>query len=88
MTLRLTELTATDLENIQDYIALENPEAALTTIEDLFAVMQRLTEYPKLGRAAEFGTRKVIHSPFVIVYRIVEEVISIEAVLHGRRRYD
>jgi toxin ParE1/3/4 len=87
MRLRWSELAAAHVENIHDFIARDKPAAALETVEVLIQAAERLTEYPKLGREAEHGTRKLIHPPFVIVYRILEDIISIEAVFHGSRRY-
>jgi toxin ParE1/3/4 len=88
MTLRLTELASSDLHAIYDFIALDNMDAAIETIQGLFQAMEQLTRYPRLGRTSNFGTRKLIHSPFVIVYRVVGNVINVESVLHGNRRYE
>jgi toxin ParE1/3/4 len=85
--LRWSELAAAHIENIHDFVARDKPAAALATIDVLIQAVERLTEHPKLGRKADHGTRKLIHPPFVIVYRILEDVISIEAVFHGNRRY-
>jgi toxin ParE1/3/4 len=87
MTIRWSRTAATDLENIYDFIARDKPGAALDTIEKLFVAADRLGEFPQLGRVGELGTRQLPVPPFVIVYRIIDPVISIEAVFHGSRRY-
>lgn len=88
MKLRWSETAADDLQNIYEFIARDKPDAALATIEKLIATVDLLLMHPHLGRPAELDARKLIHPPFVIVYRIVDDVISIEAVFHGKRRYD
>lgn len=85
MTLRTSETAATDLENIYDYIAKENCDAALETVKDLYGLIERLLEFPQLGRSAALKTRELLQPPFVIVYRIVDDVISIEAVFSSTR---
>ena len=64
----------------------DNPDAAARTIEQILESAERLLEYPKLGKAGRVrGTRELVQRPFVIVYRVLEDVINIEAVLHGSR---
>jgi toxin ParE1/3/4 len=80
---RWTEAAAAHVEDIYDFIARDNPDAVSAIVEKLIAAVERLTAYPNLGRAAEHGARKLIHPPFVIVYRVVEDVINVESVFHG-----
>jgi toxin ParE1/3/4 len=86
MTLRISELAAIDLEDIYDYIARDNPEAALETLTDLYQLLERLVGFPRLGHPGKLGTRELVKPPFIVVYRIVGDVISLEAVFHGSRR--
>lgn len=83
--IRWSETAAADLENIYEFIARDRPDAALNAVEKLIEVVERLETFPQMGRAAELGTREIVTSPFLIIYRIVGEVINIEAVFHGRR---
>jgi len=80
---RWTEVAAAHVEEIYDFICRDNPDAASATVEKLIVAVERLALYPNLGRVAEHGARKLIHPPFLIVYRIVEDVINIESVFHG-----
>jgi toxin ParE1/3/4 len=84
--IRFSETAANDLESIYDFIARNNPDAALATVKKLLDVMKRLGEFPNMGRKSDLGTRELVISPFVIIYRIVDDVINIEAVFHGSRR--
>jgi toxin ParE1/3/4 len=86
MVIRWSETAANDLEDIYDFIARDNPQAAAATVDRLIDVVERLENFPQMGRSAEFGTREIVIPPFVVVYRIIGEVINIEAVFHGSRR--
>jgi toxin ParE1/3/4 len=84
--LRISSGALQDLNAIFDYIANDNPDAAARTIEQILESAERLLEYPNLGQAGRVkGTRELVRRPFVIVYRVLEDVISIGTVLHGCR---
>ena len=87
MRIRWTELASSHIANSYEFIAEDKPDAALFTIENLISYAELLLTHPRLGREAKHGTRKLTHPPFIIVYRILDDVISIEAVFHGSRRY-
>ena len=89
MTLRWSEIASADLLSIYDYIAHGNPDAASRTIETIIETAEKLLEHPKLGKpGSRNGTRELIKPPFIIFYRLLEEVISVETVLHGSIRRD
>jgi toxin ParE1/3/4 len=77
------------LEHIHAYIARDNWDAAAETVEKILRAIDKLAEYPQIGRpGTRAGTRELVHPPFLIVYRIVDDaLLSVEAVLHGSRRY-
>ena len=61
------------IEDIAQYISEDNPQAAAQWVEDLFAAVERLTEFPESGRVVPevksrrireviFGTYRVIYS--------------------------
>jgi plasmid stabilization system protein ParE len=87
--LRWSETAAKDLEAIYDFIALDKPGAAAITVETIFQTAGRLEQYPNLGHIGRRkGSRELVHPPFVIVYRAKDDVIDIQAILHGNRRYE
>jgi len=46
--------------------------------------IERLAGFPGLGRAGEVpGTRELVISPYVVVYRSTEEVVEILFLWHG-----
>jgi toxin ParE1/3/4 len=85
--LRWSETAASHLEEIYEFIALHNANAALATVDKLLAAIDRLTAYPQLGRPAHGGKRKLVRKPFVVVYSVDADVVNIEAVFHGKRKY-
>jgi toxin ParE1/3/4 len=87
MKIRLSEVAVRDLENIRDFIATDKPEAALETVQNLLVAIERLSTFPQVGRSGPFGTRQLVKPPFIVVYRIVEDVVSVDAVLHESKRY-
>ena len=72
-----------------DYIALDNPLAAISQDEEIEQQTNLLIEQPKMGRAGRVrGTRELVISrtPFIAVYRIEGERIEILRFLHGAQK--
>jgi len=48
------------------------------------ARIERLVACPSLGRSGEVaGTRELVVAPYVVVYRVRDEVIEIVQIWHG-----
>jgi toxin ParE1/3/4 len=78
-----------DLENIVDYLAKENPTAALAIWDEIESQVERLREYPKFGRPGRMkGTRELVvtRTPYVVVYT-VQDTVELARVLHGAREW-
>jgi toxin ParE1/3/4 len=79
-----------NLEHIEDYIAQDNPKAALATVHKIIKSIEALAEHPAMGRAGRiFGTRELIVSgtPYIIPYRVKAEHIEVLRVLHSSMRW-
>ena len=79
-----------DLEAIHEFIAQDNPEAALRVRRAIRIAIDRLAQHPNLGRAGRVeGTRELIisNAPYIVSYRIVEGQIRILAILHTSRQW-
>jgi len=79
-----------NLEQAHDYIAKSDPDAALNLVVKIQAVVEQLTEFPKMGRAGRVkGTRELVvaHTPYILVYRIQGNTVEILRVLHSSRQY-
>ncbi len=81
---------ARDLEAIGDYIAQDNPRAALRFVEGLIARGDALAETPLIGRMVpEFGrpdTREIISGNYRIVYRVSDRKVHVLTVFEGHRQ--
>jgi toxin ParE1/3/4 len=81
-------LAENDLEQIGDYIARDSPHRALSFIRQLRVQCQKLQQFPKSHRRfPELGPTAHImpYGKYVVLYRVMEEYVSIERILHGSR---
>ncbi len=83
-----TEPAERNLDSIIDYIALDNRTAAQKAFRAILATAKRLTEFPEIGHVGRLpGTREftVRALPYVIVYEVSTDTVTILAVFHGAR---
>lgn len=66
------------VEDIARYIAEDNPVAATQWVEELFATVERLADFPRSGRMVpEIGSpriRELIFGAYRIIYGIKDQV--------------
>ena len=87
---RWTRPALADLTEAQDYIARDNPSAAEAVAKRVWEASNTLGEHPEVGRQGHVqGTREwpVSQTPYLIVYRLKDEVVEILRVWHGRRNW-
>ncbi len=73
-----------------DYIAQDNPSAAISQDEQIEYQVDMLMQHPQMGRPGrKKGTRELVISrtPFVVVYRIKGDQIQIIRLLHSSQQY-
>lgn len=91
MRIRWTEPAAQDLTNICDYIQeQDNAERAQKVALRIYEHVGMLAQFPYIGRPGRRpGTRELVFSglPFLAIYRVREDVIEINRILHGAQRY-
>ncbi|ADP11512.1 type II toxin-antitoxin system mRNA interferase toxin, RelE/StbE family [Erwinia amylovora] len=89
MKLLWTEPARDDRRSIREYIAQDNPVAAVEMDEQLSSRANQLTEQPNIGRAGRVaGTRElVVHRHYIVIYDVVAEEVQILRVLHTSRRW-
>ncbi|HEV2336695.1 MAG TPA: type II toxin-antitoxin system RelE/ParE family toxin [Stellaceae bacterium] len=78
------------LEDIYERIATENPAAAPRVIEQIRIAVERLREFPAIGRPGRVaGTRELVipGTPYIVPYRIKGEIVQIITVLHSAQRW-
>ena len=91
MKVRITAEAERDLEVIADYIAKDNPERALSFVEELRDRCLNLAEtplgYPLVPRYERFGVRRRVHGNYLIFYRAEPKQVVILHILHGAMDY-
>lgn len=84
-----TEPALMDLDEVAQYIALDDPAAASNTVQKVFDRVERLATYPNSGkRPAELHRtpyREIVVPPCRIFYRIEEESVFILYVMRSER---
>jgi toxin ParE1/3/4 len=86
MRLRWTTPATNDLYHIIQHIQQDNPDAASKVAETLYDGCSSLENFPHLGRKGRIaGTRELIYSglPYIVVYRVYDQVIEILRIYHG-----
>jgi len=72
MKIRWTEKATACLESISDHIAEDNPEAAVTTVTEIFERIEQLSVFPNRGRIGrEEGTQRASAFSFAVLCRVL-----------------
>lgn len=90
MRLSKTATYRADLEKIVDYIASDNPKAALAIWDEIESQIERLVAYPHSGRLGRVeGTRELVvnRTPFIVGYRVIGDAVLVLRVLHGAQQW-
>jgi len=78
-----------DLDDIRDYIARNNPDAADRVIVEIFEAIRGLLPFPHQGhRRPDLTSRPLrfaLVREYLIAYAPDEEPLWVVAVMHGRR---
>lgn len=80
-----SDLAKTHLDKIADYIAEDNPAAALAVVEYIERAVTQLEDHPLSGRDGSIeGSRELIVSryPYIVVYQVGDNVVEISGVFH------
>ena len=90
MKLRINPIVAEDLKNIKEYIAEDNEEMAVKTIQEIYARIENIQQLPYMGadltKRVSFRTdyKYVICGNYVVLYKIGKEYVEIYRVVNGR----
>jgi len=84
-----TEPALQDLDQIADYISLDNPDAAKKLVHRCFQRVENLRQHPKLGKAVpeldQSVYRQLVLSSSRIFYRIDNDTIYIIHVMRAEQ---
>jgi len=87
--LRWTKPALRDLDDVAEYIALDNPGAASRLVKKTFNRVERLKKFPNSGRrppeTLRTPYREVIVPPCRVFYRVQRETIYILHVMRSER---
>lgn len=91
--IRYTQDAMDDLDTIFDYIALEDPAAALRMLDAIDRRISRLAGQPRMGAAVASndlsvvrpGYRYVVVAPYLVFYRAERGEVRIGRILHSRQ---
>ena len=78
-----------DRKAIREYIAVDNPSAALDLDELLSEKAARLLDHPGLGRPGRLqGTRELVaHRNYILIYDVAGDLVRVLRVLHAARQW-
>lgn len=88
---RFLPLARDDLNEIWEYIAQDNLNAAENLVERIEELCQLLAQHPHLGRRREelaAGLRSFPAGSYIIFYQLITDGIEIVRVLHSSRDID
>ena len=90
MKLKWTQESLLKLQEIEEFISLDNPNKAIKFIDELILVAEKLTANPEMGRIVpELSInklREIIHKNYRIIYKKKKKDISILTVFEGHRK--
>jgi toxin ParE1/3/4 len=78
-----------DRDAIMDYIAQDNPSAAIDLDLEFEAKAENARIRPRLYKAGRVkGTREIVVRPnYVLVYRVIGNVVEVLRVLHAAQQW-
>ena len=79
-----------DFDSIVDYIADDDPGAAIQQGDEIEHQVASLERYPALGKPGRVnGTHELViaRTPYIAVYRVLHERVEILRILHGAQQW-
>lgn len=86
--LRINPLVVDDLKGIRDYIAEDNEEYAVKTIQEIYSKFENIQVFPEIGadlsKRVNFQTdhKYAIWKDYVIIYKVGKEFVEIYRVVN------
>lgn len=86
--LRINPLVAADLKEIRDYIAEDNEEYAVKTIDEIYSKFENIQMFPGIGsdlsKRISFRTdyKYAVWKDYVIIYKVGKEYVEIYRVVN------
>lgn len=83
-----SRLAEKDLEGIGDFIATDNPERALSFVQELRQRCATITDVPlayPLREEFGKGVRLAAHRRYLVLYQVARSDVRVERILQGSR---
>jgi toxin ParE1/3/4 len=90
MPIKWTRKALKNLKQAYEFIAIDNPDAAVEVVIKIRAATEKLEAFPNLGKTGRVeGTRELViaNTPYLLVYRVKGKTVEILRVLHSSKRY-
>ena len=90
MQIKWLNLALLDLDEAEAYIAQDNPVAAAEVVLKIVKAVSLLEWQPGLGRPGRVsGTKELIvpDTPYIVPYRVKEDVVQVLRVYHSYRKW-
>ena len=90
MHIKWLDFARTDLDSIEEYVALENPDAAVRVVLRVITAVEILADQPGVGRLGRVeGIRELVLTDisYTVAYRIKNKTIEILRVLHQAMKW-
>ena len=89
MRVEWTEAASNDLDRLHAYIAADSPHYAMQFVARILGAVDRLENFPQIGRpvpeAERRDIRELLFRNYRIIYLIEPDRIRILSVIHGSR---
>ena len=86
--LRINPMVVSDLKEIREFIAEDNPDKAIETIEKIYSKFENIQLFPDIGaelsKRVSFQTdyRYAVWNNYVIIYKTDDEFVEIYRVIN------
>ncbi|MBK8944073.1 MAG: type II toxin-antitoxin system RelE/ParE family toxin [Ignavibacteriae bacterium] len=92
MKINWTKESFLNLQEIEDFISQDNPNAAIKLTDKLISLVEDLIEFPEKGRIVPelsiSQIREILHKNYRIVYLIKKNSVDILTVFEGHKLLD
>ncbi|WP_256376542.1 type II toxin-antitoxin system RelE/ParE family toxin [Xenorhabdus sp. KK7.4] len=89
MRLEWKPMALADREQIMEYIAQDNPQAAIALDDEFEASAERACLQPEMYKPGRVkGTREIVVRPhYILVYRVKRDILMVLRVLHAAQQW-
>ena len=89
MAVKWLKVALENMGTIADYIAQDNPDRAVTFVQEIRQKTNVLADFPSVGRVGRVsGARELVaHKNYIVVYRMKGKTVEIIRVRHTSQKH-